>query len=1051
MPRVTIRPVVALVAVSLLLMPAAVRALQQLGALQGTITDATGGILPGATLTATNLDLGVARTTVSNEVGVYRLPSLDPGRYEVTVELQGFRKAVSSGVRVTVGETVGLDVRLSPGEVIETVDVMGRSTDIQTEKADVSAVVDRKKIVDLPLVSRNPLSLAALQPGIVGIPSRSDFLAPEQGIGVNANGQRGGANNATVDGVSINGGPWAGTVLLVPNVEAVQEFRVIANNQSAEFGRNTGAAISIITKGGTNQFTGSLFEFHRNESLRALGLFEQTKPEFTRDDFGFSLGGPVRRDRTFFFTSYEGVREDSARGALYTVETEQFVDFVTRTRPNSIAAQLLNRYRPLAYPTTGLADLGSPAPGANKIGPPDGIPDVGTISVAIPNPRTGDQINGRVDHGLANGRDRLRGSYYHSKVATPFAYLRSAFDQPYPHRNQLLALGYTRIISNTTVNELNFGYLRMHGEAADTTPETPTIAITGLNAGFGAAFWHPISFTQDYFQFKDTVTMSRGSHSLSTGGELTLTWAPAHFHHWERPLYNFGSLLDFADDEPFSETRAVDPTTGLSTSAPVRFFTREFGLFVQDNWKLRSDVTLTLGLRYDNFGNPTQRLRPFNGIQLGQGSTTQERIAGARAGAMDRLYNTDWNNFGPRLGAAWDVSGNATLVVRAGAGLSYNRINNTVWSGEWQNPPAFAQATSTIFDSTPIVYSLGPQYPQNPGLGRGVDERGGILGARVALRGVDPDITTPYAYNWFAGVQRALPWSLTMDVNYIGSAGRNLLSADGPGGEDYNRFTGDLLDGRFDRLNPSFAVVELAESRLSSSYHGLTLQLQRRFARGIGFQTGYTLGQATDSAGRWVDPTQGGLERGPADFDIRHRIASNVIWEIPVITGNRALNYLVGGWQINAIAIFQSGAPFDVTTGAPYPRGDFNADGTTNDRPNAPLSGTDLGSVSREQYLAGVLNAGDFPAPAPGTLGTLGRNAFRGPSYFATDLSVFKNLRLPWVNRSSSRLQIRVEVYNLFNRANLNNPVSNLASPLFGRVTSARPNREVQLGAKFIF
>jgi hypothetical protein len=593
----------------------------------------------------------------------------------------------------------------------------------------------------------------------------------------------------------------------------------------------------------------------------------------------------------------------------------------------------------------------------------------------------------------------------------------------------------------------------MHGEAADPTPQVPTISITGLSggAGFGILNWQPIGFTQNYFQVKDTLTATRGRHSLRLGGEARVTMQYQDFHHFERPNYTFSNILDFADDEPFSEIRGVDPQTGLSRGTENRYLQTDLAMFVQDNWKIRSNLTANLGLRYEVFTSPSLADRPFNAILLGPGATRQEQVANARNGSVDSLYSTDWNNLAPRLGLTWDPTGTAKMVIRGGAGVSYNRINNTVWTGEWQNPPHFAQASTNIFDtSVPIVYTMGPNYPQNPGLGDGLDERGGIRGARISLTALDPEVETPYAYNWFVGAQRQLPWSFVVDVSYIGTAGRSLMSVDAGGGENYNRFTGDLLDGRLDRLNPSFAAVNLNESRISSRYDGLTLELRRRYGRGFAFQAAYTLGTATDTAGVWVDLTRPDLEEGPAGHDVRHRLAINQVFEIPVNFGNTVVRHLIGGWQISTITVWQTGSPFDISTSANYPNGDYNADGQNNDRPNAPASGTDLGSPSQEQWRAGVFTATDFPKPAPGTVGNLARNAYRGPGYLNTDLSLVKRVALPALTRDAG-VQIRVEAYNLFNTINLNNPVTNLSSGLFGRVTSARPSREIQLGLRFTF
>lgn len=334
--------------IALLLALAAVPAAaqQQLGAIQGTITDSSGAVVPGVTVTVTSVATSVDRSTVSSEQGVYRMPSLDPGRYEVKAALEGFRTVQQRGVIVSVGATVGLDIQMQAGQLTETVEVVGSSPDIQTEKADVSAVVEQRKVVDLPLIGRNPLALAALQPGVVGIIGTTDLFVTEQGLGINANGTRQSGNNALVDGVTISGGPWGGSVLVVPNVEAVEEFQIIANNPSSEFGRNAGAAVSIITRAGTNELSGSGFEFHRNQGLRAKNIFETTKPDFERNDFGFSLGGPIRRDRTFFFGAYDGVRETGGQGQLYTVETETLRNWVMANRPTSIAATLMRDFAP---------------------------------------------------------------------------------------------------------------------------------------------------------------------------------------------------------------------------------------------------------------------------------------------------------------------------------------------------------------------------------------------------------------------------------------------------------------------------------------------------------------------------------------------------------------------------------------------------------------------------------------------------------------------------------------------------------------------------------
>jgi TonB dependent receptor len=934
--------------------------------------------------------------------------------------------------------------------------------DIQTEEAELSAVVEQKKINDLPLAGRNVLSLAALQPGMNGIPSSADFLTAEQGMGVTANGVRESGNSASIDGASINNGPWGGTMLIVPNVEAVQEFQVIANNPSAEFGRNSGATVSVITKGGTNNFSGSVFEFHRNQNLRARQFFEPRntpKADFRRNDFGGSFGGPIKRDNAFFFFSTEIVRELTGSSFNATVETEQLVNWVNANRPNSIAAQLFRLYQPTAYPTANLRDLGTPMPGANVWSTtPDGIPDVGTIAVTRSAPRDGDQINLRYDQVFRGGQDRLRGTYYLSNIESQFLYTRPQFNHPYPFRNQLFNVAHTWMLSNQTLNEAVFGVVRQVGSAENPEPTSPNVNITGGVAGFGVEFWHPIDFTQNNFQFKNTLTMNRGRHSFRAGGELRLGRDAATLHHWERPTYAFQNILDFVDDEVFGEDRAVDPATGLPTSAYGKYLTNEWALFFQDNWKVRSNLTLNLGLRYDNFGNPSKDAIPFNGIILGSGSTRQEQMRTARIGTVDRLYDTDWNNFAPRFGVTWDPTNEGSLVIRAGAGISYNRVNNTVFSDERLNPPQFAHAFGSIQDGTPIVYSLGPNFAPNTALGRGVDANGGIVGARIGLVVVDPELEIPEYYNWFTGVQYQLPWDFVAEATYNGSKGRKLLNGDGPGGENYNRFSGDLFDGRLDRLNPSFAGVGLNESRIDSDYHGISLQLQRRYSGGLAFQTVYTYGVAKDQAGSTMIVEQPELDYSNAGFDVRHRVALNFIWEVPYRPANQVLHAVLGGWQLNGLALFQTGGPFTVICTSAWPTCDFNADGVNNDRVNLPAFGTDLGSPSQADWLAGVFTASDFTLPAPGQVANQPRNAFRGPGFKNADISLVKNFRLPGFSAGrDSTAQVRIELFNAFNWVNLNNPVATWNNADFGRVTGSRANgatggpRIVQLGFKYMF
>lgn len=330
--------------------------------------------------------------------------------------------------------------------------------------------------------------------------------------------------------------------------------------------------------------------------------------------------------------STEIVRELTGNSFNATVETQQLVNLVNTTRPNSIAARLFGLFAPNTYPASELQDLGTPVRGVNVWSTtPDGVPDVGTISVTNNGPRDGDQVSLRYDHVLRQGRDRIKGTYYLSNIETQFLYTRPQFNHPYPFRNQLLNLAHTWMISNQTLNEATFGYARQHGAAEAPGPESPDIGPGSGLARFGSEFWHPIDFTQHNWQVKNTLTMNRGRHSFRTGGEARLGRDGATLHHWERPTFTFQHVLDFIDDEPFSENRAVDPSTGQPTNAYGKYVTNEWALFFQDNWKPRANVTVNAGLRYDNFGTPKKDRIPYNGIILGSARRGRSRLRRRRS------------------------------------------------------------------------------------------------------------------------------------------------------------------------------------------------------------------------------------------------------------------------------------------------------------------------------------------------------------------------------------------------------------------------------------
>jgi hypothetical protein len=1071
------------------------------GGLTGSIKDSTGAVVPGATVTLRNTATGELRTAVSGDDGLYRVTNLPRGTYDVTAELSGFRTVMQSGVLVTVGDTVRLDFALEIGTFGETVTVQSEALLINTEEGRISALVDEKRVSELPLNGRNVFQLMELQPGATGNPGNVVLGGTAGGDSAFMNGQRNRANNFLLDGTDNNDQFTAGRVAVSPNVDIVQEFRVSSNNMSAEFGRNSASVVNVVTKTGANQIFGTAYEFLRNDALDEKTVFATTKDPLSFNQFGGTVGGPVRRDRTFFFFGYEGQRVERGTTLVRTVETPEFRQLVAERYPNSIAHFLFQNF-PSPTPTSNIRDIGRPVPGlANDstintpgiaTNPdyaltggtqyrnatqalPDGIPDIGTVNMSVLENTDADQYNFRMDHQWTDsirtmGRylqdDRLRDDLQ--------AIVRPGFNQPIKENGKNLTIGLTHLVSNQTVHEARFGFVtRTRGLQAENAG-VPAITFDDGVIAFGNFSTNPAVFTQDTFHWVDTITMSRGDHNFKFGGEIRHVRDDSDFAV-RRPGLAFANVLDFASDEVRSVTiLGVNPSTGLIEPNVRNFRFWESGVFFQDDWKMLDNLTINLGIRHEWFGRPSEANGLLTNIILGPGNDIFEQVRTATVGRVDQVVPDDFNNFAPRMGFSWDPMSNGMIAIRGGYGIAYERLFNNSITNIRFNPPdyAFTSATPVTTPShggIPIAY--GPINPDgtrrnepititgpnvNIGVQPGLGIEGNIIGwdprfgtTTQSLRVPDPNTSDAFTHGWFIGVQAETWGGTVFEANYIGNVGRNYGRL-----VDYNTVRGDLFDGRLDRLNPTFGGINYRAMVARSEYHGMQLQLNKRYTRGFSGQVSYTLGKAMDDGsdvqvgGLPVDARALELEWGPTDFDVRHRLAINWLYELPFFRNDTgAMGMLLGGWQVNGVTALQSGFPFNVNTSLSYAAGgDYNGDGVNNDRPNTPSFGTTLPDNSQEAYRNGLFTAADFPRPD--VIGNLPRNAYRGPGFASTDFSLFKDFRLPG---ESTRLQFRIEVFNLFNRVNLQRPNGNMAQATFGRSTQSFAAREMQLALKLIF
>jgi len=942
---------------------------------------------------------------------------------------------------IGVEEIRKVDFTLSVGNIIETVNVTAQPTTLETEEGRISGHIQSQELRELPVPNRNVFNLLNLQPGVTGHSLTSNTVGGSSTPQINANGTRVDSNSFTVDDMNANSISRGGRSEVTPNLETVAEVRVVANNFSAAEGRNMGTHVSVVTKSGTNEFHGALWEYHMNNRFQSRNLFQSSVPVFRTNQFGTGAGGPIVKNRTFFYATYEGVRDTGGSTATATVETKELRDFVLRTRPNSIAAYIFGKFRPVSDPTINLRDT---------IGL--GFPVIGTVQYESRRENTSDQFTWRIDHELHPGKDRLYLYYYRhtGNGGSISPWVRPDFIRYNPTKGKFGNFEETHIFSPATLNEFRAGVTRWEGTYTDPFhKEVPELNITGLgtirDVNTFPGGWFPTEYV-----VRDMLSSVKGTHGLKFGGELRRAQNNLWHTRYFIPAYFFNSVLDFINDHPIEMRRTVDPRTGEPISTRVDQRIWEGNLFVQDDWKARRNLTINMGLRYDYYGPYTDSHNRLRNFVFGPGNYVQG-IATGKVDVVPQGWNTNWLNFAPRFGFAWDLGGKGENVIRGGYGISYDRMATVYTAGYRENPPLAATATLGPLYGTPLTYTLGDEskpyygYPVDASLRVGLDERNGIKGAKVALRAIDNNFRQPYAHNWFLGYQRALPSRLVLEIGYIGSAGHHLVNI-----TDVNRFNGDLLrDGSFHGYNPSFSQINLAQTNSDSIYHGVTLSVRRQFSRGFTFNANYTYGkvltdaEAEQDVTNFADAANRKLDRSFASFDVPQRVAFTGIWEMPFLRACSSWYCKVaGGWQFSGYGILEQGRPMTVYTDAAFPNGDFNADGTRYDRPNAPGDALKRSRYSKQEYLSGVFRVADFPRPAPGQLGNLGRNTFRGPGFARVDGSLQKNFS---VSAERMTVNLRLEAFNALNRANLNPPTTNLNSNNFGKVTGADQGRVYQV------
>jgi hypothetical protein len=1080
--------------------------------IEGTVTDASGAVVGGVNIRVTNEATGLVSATTTSSDGYYRVPTLPAGQYRVEASKEGFDTAVQTGVVLEVAKVQSVPMQLRVGQVTEKVEVSGAPSLVETSEAKISEITTAREVLDLPLEGRNALNVIAQTPGVTGsglVSDRAganDIFNAANAPSVTANGQRGSSNGFYVDDASVNDSPDGGSAKISPNVEAIQELRVSVNNYSAQYGRNSSVLTQITTKSGTNHVHGSLFEYHTDNKLTARNVFQNTPDPITgrilpvsrRNEFGGSVGLPIRKDHTFVFASYDQLKSALAFSQKYTVEAPQFTSFLKTTFPNNIATKLLTSY-PAAIGASGApitvaaemqaAGLG-PCSGTNSLGMACNMPLLQTGVLSTSQPRNGIQWSARVDQIFGNGSNRLYGSVFRMTANQSSPGPRPAFDTHPPTEADYASVNFTHVFSPKLVNEAAMSYTLDYGASPVAHPSVPAINVTGMT-GFGAG-WGPAGFVQNDFHWRDMLSYNRGDHSFKFGFDIYRDQDNAPFSGpLYRPTFDFKNAFDFAQDAPLDESGInFNAQTGGLPFQNFGYRSTTFGFYTQDDWKVRKNLTLNLGLRWDFSGNPTEVNGDMTNLQLGSGSTLMQQIAGAKVIRVQHMFTDSRKGyFAPRVGFAWDPTGRGKLSVRSGFGVFFDRWPNKVWSDATRNnPPFVANATaSTRNPSGPQpVYVLGttdtPPYgfvypPITPGL----NPAGGPIGYLATVGGANQSIRYAYAENWFFGLQYSPMHDWVVEGDYVGSGGRNLYTV-----IDRNRFAGDLIHNQdtLHRLNPYFATVNYGDNSASSNYNGATFSVRKIFSHNYTFQASYTLGKAIDLVNA-VGPGSGAVyaevidaynvpfQRGLSPNDVRQKVALNFVAHLPSLSNMAApMRQVLGGWEVSSLAVIQSGLAYTIFTSASFQPvwnnagcaqkvtagcqvvgntgGDYNGDGNTYDLPMRPSFSLNK-TYSRSDYLKGLFPASAFPAPPLGQEGDVGRGTVRGPGFAQVDFSILKNFNTPWFWGEGSKFQFRAEFYNLFNRVNLNNFDGNVASGTFGTATGVFTPRSIQLGARLEF
>jgi hypothetical protein len=1089
-------------------------AFAQNSGIQGVVSDQTAAPVPEVNVTISNVATGIVITARTNERGFYSAPFLPTGTYRVAVEKAGFSPVSRDNLKLDVDQVARVDFTLNVGSVAETVEVTAAAALLESETTTMGQVIEQKRIVEMPLNLRNYLELAKLSAGVLpartlGRGARTAGEDNSEG-GFIALGQRAYQTNVLLDGVDnssrASGGPLGFQAQATkPPVDAIAEFKVVTNNNSAEFGYRMGGKVVVSTKSGSNELHGTLYEFLRNDKFDGTNFFANRsgsiKPTLRQNQFGGTVGGPVIKNRTFFFFSYQGTRIRRGQSFLSTVPSQ-------RARDGDFSLEGLNRdkiYDPLTTTGTGAAAIRQPFP--NNVIPSSRFDPITRQIIAfypLPNvpgreyqpnnfffapsdSDTSNQYDIKIDHNFTDNdrtffRYSIRRDNKLQNGPLPLEAFGGGLGQTVVLPADNVVGSWTRTITPTLYNEARFGFLHyptrfdilqtenlnqkfgIKGAPGDTFDDgqdhgLARFNISGYNEIGSRSFW-PNRNWMDNLQFNDNLLWQRGSHTVKAGVEFRRSDIFREAQRFRRGLFNFNKVFtaerpNVAASRTATGNGLADALLGWSSSTTVGNQLSEdaiapyWGLYVQDDWKLSRRLTLNVGLRWELFQSPYFP----DGVPIGRLGVSRF-LTEFNVAPTDPLYETfqrptsgrdcgckeDLNNFAPRFGLAYKLT--ERTVIRTGAGIFYGEADYlTSESARWINQtPDFTEVVTPTNNIVPAAIVKDGFSPVT-------------LPAAAPVPGTNVEVSrdefpNQYASQWFFDIQREFPGDILFAAGYQGAKATHVYT----GRNINNGGPHPSIPASQRRVRPTWNNVTLRDPMLNSSYNALVARAEKRFSKGLTFITSYTWSHNIDQANESLDQNLSGTaneydyrsERGNSSLDRRHAFVGSYTYELPFGRGRafgggwgRGLDALLGGWQLGGILSLRTGIPFDIN----YP-GDTQNSGTRN-RGNRIGVGT-LADPTIDKWFDEFA----FVAAAPGVYGNTGRNILYGPDSRNFDFILGKRFQLPWERHS---LQFRFESFNFTNTPTFDIPNSGLRGQSTATINSADEPRRIQFALKYSF